>query len=45
MKVLFYDVFKDNKSILDAPPELLEKENQFAWAATKNEETDRSSPS
>lgn len=44
MKALFYDVFKNDKSILDAPPELLALETKYAWTATKDEDADRFFP-
>jgi hypothetical protein len=44
MKVLFHDVFKNDKSILDAPPDLLLKENHHAWGATKADVADRFFP-
>lgn len=41
MDYLFYDVFKDGKTIADAPLSLLKKESDFAWDSTQSGETTR----
>ncbi|GKZ70820.1 hypothetical protein AnigIFM50267_006491 [Aspergillus niger] len=45
MDYLFYDIFKEGKTLDDAPPALLRKESEFAWASTKSGETTRFFPS
>jgi hypothetical protein len=44
MDYLFYDVFKDGKTIADAPLSLFKKESDFAWDSTRRGETVRFFP-
>ncbi|PYH30877.1 uncharacterized protein BO87DRAFT_389847 [Aspergillus neoniger CBS 115656] len=45
MDYLFYDIFKEGKTLDDAPLALLRKESEFAWASTHSGETTRFFPS
>ncbi|GAT26978.1 similar to An01g08750 [Aspergillus luchuensis] len=45
MDYLFYDIFKEGKTLDDAPLALLRKESEFAWASTTSGETTRFFPS
>lgn len=41
MRALYYDVFKAGKDVTQAPPEVLEKENQLAWKSNVHEHNSR----
>ncbi|CZR50379.1 uncharacterized protein PAC_00251 [Phialocephala subalpina] len=41
MRALWYDVFKEGKSIADAPPSMLEEENELAWSSNVHENNTR----
>ncbi|GLB09300.1 hypothetical protein AtubIFM57258_005217 [Aspergillus tubingensis] len=45
MDYLFYDIFKEGKTLDDAPLALLRKESESAWASTNSGETTRFFPS
>lgn len=44
MDYLFYDIFKDGKTLADAPLWLLKDESDFAWDSTRKGETVRFFP-
>lgn len=44
MDFLFYDVFKDGKTLVDAPFGMLKEESEFAWDSTQRGETTRFFP-
>ncbi|RDW79295.1 uncharacterized protein DSM5745_06147 [Aspergillus mulundensis] len=44
MEYLFYDVFKDGKTLFNAPLWLLKEESNFAWDSTQRGETARFFP-